>query len=267
MTNIQELINLDGRTALITGATGGLGSVIADTLAQLGATLILVDRPGAELDELSDSLRKMWKITVFSRECDLELHNQRPDLIDWVLKGVSTLDVLINNAAFVGTEHLEGWSVPFEHQTVETWNRAFEVNLTSVFHLSQQLMPLLQKSDHASVINIGSIYGSYGPDWRLYESTDMGNPAAYSSSKGGLLQFTRWLATSVAPLVRVNAISPGGIFRKQNEKFVEKYSSRTPLGRMGTEDDLRGAVAYLASDLSRYVTGQNLEVDGGWGVW
>ena len=128
-------------------------------------------------------------------------------------------------------------------------------------------MPLLQKSDHASVINIGSIYGSYGPDWRLYESTEMGNPAAYSSSKGGLLQFTRWLATSVAPLVRVNAVSPGGIYRKQNEKFVEKYSLRTPLGRMGTEDDLRGAVAYLASDLSRYVTGQNLEVDGGWGVW
>jgi NAD(P)-dependent dehydrogenase (short-subunit alcohol dehydrogenase family) len=95
----------------------------------------------------------------------------------------------------------------------------------------------------------------------------MSNPAAYGVSKGGLIQLTRWLATTIAPEVRVNAISPGGIFRNQPEAFVNRYAEKTPLGRMATEDDFRGAIAYLASDLSRYVTGQILSVEGGWGVW
>ena len=114
---------------------------------------------------------------------------------------------------------------------------------------------------------MGSIYGTYGPDWGLYRQTRMGNPAAYAASKGGLLQLTRWLATTLAPQIRVNSISPGGIYRKQPKAFVNRYNARTPLARLATEDDVRGAVAYLASDLSRYVTGQNLSVDGGWGVW
>jgi NAD(P)-dependent dehydrogenase (short-subunit alcohol dehydrogenase family) len=95
----------------------------------------------------------------------------------------------------------------------------------------------------------------------------MGNPAAYAASKGGLLQFTRWLATSVAPRVRINAISPGGIFRDQPEAFVARYVERTPLARMATEDDFRGIIAYLASDLSGYVTGPNIRINGGWGEW
>jgi len=129
------------------------------------------------------------------------------------------------------------------------------------------MAPLLRSNEGANIINIASIYGEYGPDWRLYEGTDMSNPAAYGASKGGLIQFTRWLATTIGPHVRVNAISPGGIFRNQPKKFVSRYESKTPLARMATEDDFSGAVAYLASDLSKYVTGQILSVDGGWGVW
>ena len=118
-----------------------------------------------------------------------------------------------------------------------------------------------------AIINIASIYGSYGPDWSLYEGTNMSNPSAYCASKGGLIQFTRWLATTIAPRIRVNTISPGGVFRNQQEAFVQRYEAKTPLGRMAKEDDFRGAIAYLASDLSKYVTGQNLAVDGGWGIW
>jgi hypothetical protein len=101
----------------------------------------------------------------------------------------------------------------------------------------------------------------------LYEGLNMGNPAAYSASKGGLIQLSRWLATSMAPNVRVNSISPGGLLRGQPDKFIDKYSSKTPLGRMGNEDDIRGAIGYLASDLSKYVTGENIHVDGGWSIW
>ncbi len=112
-----------------------------------------------------------------------------------------------------------------------------------------------------------SIYGMVGPDFSLYAGTSMGNPAAYAASKGGLLQLTRYLATALAPRVRVNAITPGGIVRGQPPAFIERYVAKTPLGRMATEEDFKGAIAYLASDLSRYVTGQNLVVDGGWTAW
>ncbi len=267
MTTIKELSNLTGRRALITGATGGLGKVLADTLAELGADLILVDRPGSAFDGLRENLIERWGVKVECQACDLEQQVQRTELMANLKSNGKGLNILINNAAFVGTSGLEGWAVPFEQQTVETWRRALEVNLTAIFDLCQGLTPLLKVSEGASIINIGSIYGQYGPDWSLYDGTSMSNPAAYSTSKGGLIQFTRWLATTIAPQIRVNAISPGGIFRNQPEAFVQRYESKTPLGRMAREDDFRGVIAYLASDMSKYVTGQNLSVDGGWGVW
>jgi NAD(P)-dependent dehydrogenase (short-subunit alcohol dehydrogenase family) len=206
-------------------------------------------------------------VRVEHRSCDLEQQIQRSELIKWLKSGDLGLNILINNAAFVGASELQGWAVPFEEQTVETWRRALEVNLTAVFDLCQGLTPLLKKAKGASIVNISSIYGLYGPDWSLYEGTNLSNPAAYGASKGGLIQFTRWLATTIAPHVRVNSISPGGIFRNQNEDFVMRYEKKTPLARMATEDDFSGSVSFLASDMSKYMTGQNLEIDGGWGVW
>ena len=121
--------------------------------------------------------------------------------------------------------------------------------------------------DGGSVILIASIYGLVGPDLRLYEDTLMNNPLGYGVSKGGLLQLMRYLATILAPDIRVNAISPGGVWRSQAEIFHKRYRERTPLKRMAIEEDLKGAFAYLASDLSAYVTGHNLVIDGGWTAW
>jgi NAD(P)-dependent dehydrogenase (short-subunit alcohol dehydrogenase family) len=160
-----------------------------------------------------------------------------------------------------------GWSGSLSSQSVDTWRRALEVNLTAVFDLSKGLLPLLEESKGSNIINISSIYGLQGPDWSLYEGTSMGNPAAYSASKSGLIGLTHWLATTLSPKVRVNAIAPGGIYRNQPKEFVERYSARTPLRRMATEDDFRGAISFLASDMSQYVTGHTLVVDGGWGAW
>ena len=171
------------------------------------------------------------------------------------------LDVLFNNAGMGAPP------VPLEDLDVAVWKQVVDVNLTAVFDLCQGLFPILRNAKGASIINIASIYGQYGPDWALYEGTSLSNPAAYGASKGGLIQFTRWLATTISPQVRVNAISPGGVSRNQPEAFVKRYEVKTPLRRMATEEDFRGAVAYLASDLSNYVTGQNLVVDGGWGAW
>jgi len=267
MTTIKELSNLKGRRALITGATGCLGKVMANTLAELGADLVLVDLPGSDFESLNADLTESWGAKVGLHYCDLEQQAQRTELMNCVKSSDHGLNILINNAAFGGTSDLQGWGVPFEQQTVETWRRALEVNLTAIFDLCQGLTPLLKVAEGSNIINIASIYGLYGPDWSLYEGTSMSNPAAYGASKGGLIQFTRWLATTIAPDIRVNAISPGGVFRNQPEAFVRNYEAKTPLGRMATEDDFRGSIAYLASDLSKYVTGQNILVDGGWGVW
>jgi NAD(P)-dependent dehydrogenase (short-subunit alcohol dehydrogenase family) len=265
MTTVNALMNLKGRCALITGAAGGLGKIMTQTLAELGADLVLLDRAGTSLASLADETKIDWGVDVAVRPCNLESQVERDALIATLLQE-GRLDILINNAAFVGTSGLQGWGVPFEQQSIETWRRALEVNLTAAFHLCQGLVPLLRASGHGSIINICSIYGEYGPDWGLYTGTTISNPAAYGASKGGLLQLTRWLATTMAPAVRVNAISPGGIARGQEQPFVERYEARTPLGRMATEDDFRGAVAFLASDMSAYMTGQNLLIDGGWGV-
>ena len=267
MNTLTELMDMSGRQVLITGATGSLGSVMADTLAELGANLLLVDRPNSNFEKLESELSEKWKVTIKSISCDLEVEKDRIELIEKVKSDENLIHCLINNAAFVGTSNLQGWIAPFEEQTIETWHRAIEVNLTAAFHLSQALTPSLQNAEGGNIINVTSIYGEYGPDWNLYKDTTMGNPAAYSASKGGLAQLTRWLATTIAPNVRVNAISPGGIIRNQPSQFVKRYEDRTPLGRMATEEDFRGAVAYLASDMSKYVTGQILHIDGGWGEW
>lgn len=267
MTTIAELMNLKGRQALITGAAGHIGRVIAETLAEQGADLLLIDRHGANYGSLIDEIKQNWGVDVRIFECDLELQADRDNLMESVRKVGKGLDILINNASFTGDSNLQGWATDLEGQTVETWRRALEVTLTAAFDLSKGCAPLLKQSKGGSIINISSIYGSYAPNYDLYEGTEMANPAAYGAAKGGLIQLTRWLSTTLAPQVRSNVISPGGVFRSQPQIFVDRYVARTPLKRMATEDDFRGAIAYLASDLSRYVTGQTLAVDGGWGVW
>lgn len=267
MKTLYELMDMRGRLSFITGGVGYLGKIMSETLAELGSDLILLDLNNELLDAEKNRLESNYGIKVTTIQFNLENTSEINSVVEKHLKNINKVDVLINNAAFVGTSDIQGWVTDFKNQSVDTWRRALEVNLTSAFALSQSLSDLLKNSHNGSIINISSIYGEYGPDLSLYSDTHMGNPAAYSVSKGGLNQLTRWLSTVLAPNVRVNTISPGGIYRNQPEVFCERYRERTPLGRMATEEDFKGTIAYLASDMSKYVTGQNVYVDGGWGVW
>ena len=263
MTNsLIARTRLDGRTAIVTGGAGHIGAAIARGFDELGATTIVVDSDEGRARKVAESLRngafRALDIT------DTAALRELPGLIAAEFGGV---DILVNAAALVGTSALKGWAVPFEEQAVDAWRQALEVNLTAPFVLTQAAAPFLGRTKRGTVVNIGSIYGVVGPDWRLYDDTDLANPAAYGASKGGLIQLTRWLATTLAPNVRVNVVSPGGIMRGHVDPFLERYVSRTPMRRMGTEDDLVGAVVYFASDLSAYTTGQSLVVDGGFTAW
>ena len=266
-TSVRKLLDISGRVCLITGATGYCGRSITHALSELGCDVIILDHPKSDLNQLSNEITRKYGNKVSIISCDLEKSKEIDEIPNKIKNEFDSFDILINNAAFVGDSNLKGWSTSLENQSLDTWRRAFEVNLTSCFHIIKSTKKLLEKSSHASIINIGSIYGLYGPDLSIYEGTDMNNPAAYSASKGGLLQLSRWMSTVLAPQIRVNSISPGGILRGQPPKFIESYIKKTPLKRMGTESDIVGAVIYLASDLSSWVTGQNLIVDGGWGVW
>jgi NAD(P)-dependent dehydrogenase (short-subunit alcohol dehydrogenase family) len=267
MKTVKDLQNLQNRIVLITGANGNLGRVFADSLAQLGASLVLVDHPKSDMNNLSNEIKKKWNVNVWQFKCDLKDEKSRIELIKFVSNEIGSLNCIINNAAFTGADNLIGWSCGFEEQSLETWRQAFEVNLTAVFHLSQSFTPLLRVAAGANIVNISSIYGEFAPDWSLYEGLPMGNPAAYACSKAGLMQLSRWLATTLAPEVRVNTIAPGGICRNQPDIFVQRYVKKTPMQRMASEEDFRGAITFLVTDMSAYMTGQTLFIDGGWSIW
>lgn len=254
---------LTGRTAVVTGGAGPLGRVLSDALARAGARVVVVDLDEQASAAAANDLAGDGHVAVGANLLDPQGISRVVDEVG----EVGACDILVNNAAFTGTSGVPGYAVPFDEQTDEAFAMALSLNLTAPFSLTRQLAPLLRAGGHGSVVNVSSIYGLVGPNLNLYEGTRMGNPAAYAASKGGIAQLTRYLSTVLAPEVRVNAFAPGGIARGQDEAFVERYERLTPLGRMGTEDDFRGVVTWLASDASAYVTGQVIAVDGGWTAW
>jgi NAD(P)-dependent dehydrogenase (short-subunit alcohol dehydrogenase family) len=264
--DLTELLRIDGRTAVVIGGCGHIGRAIADALAEMGASVAIVDREVGMAESVAKLISERRNTLATWHEIDLE-KDDAVGLKESVLSLHDRVDVLVHAAALVGTSGLSGWTTAFEDQSVDSWRRALEVNLTSVFSVTQAFAAALREGRRGAIVTIGSIYGAVGVDLRLYNSTGMGSPAAYAASKGGLLQLTRWLATVLAPDIRVNAVSPGGVWRQQPEEFVREYERRTPLGRLATEADIKGAVAFLASDASAYITGQNLLVDGGWTAW
>ena len=265
MRTITELINLKERCAIVTGGAGHIGLVVCETLMELGATVSVLDINKTACEERCFELNKRnYNAAAIPMPVDLSDEKETTRSILNAIEKMGGIDILVHSAAFVGTTKYPGWAVPFEHQTVKAWDEAMRVNLTSAFIMVQVAKSYLQESKGASIIFIGSIYGAVGPDNRLYEGTNMVTPAAYAASKGGLAQLSRYLGTILAPKIRVNTIISGGVWRKQPESFHNRYREKTPMRRMAVEEDLKGAVAYLASDLSAYVTGTNLIVDGGW---
>ena len=257
MRTVQQLMSLENRRALVVGGAGHIGRAAASALKELGATVAIGD------------VSEPAEATGADVFVPMDLREESPTRagLQQAVAKLGGLDILVHAAALVGTSDLKGWAEPLERQSVEAWDAALRINLTSAFILVQEARTVLGQSGHGSVIFVGSIYGALGPDYDLYEGTSMQNPVAYGASKGGLLQLTRYFSCLLAPGVRVNMLSPGGVFRGQPESFVKKYEQRTPLRRMAVEEDLKGGIAYLASDLSRYVTGQHLLVDGGWSAW
>lgn len=267
MRAVKQLMDLSGRKAIITGGAGHIALAGGQALVELGATVAVLDLDPSACSARADELSRLGPGKAIPLACDLIDEDSTRRAITETVEKMGGIDILVHCAAYVGTTQMAGWAVPFEQQTVKAWDAALRVNLTSAFVMVQEAQEALSVSGHGSVIFFGSTYGVVGPDLRLYEGTEMANPPGYAASKGGVIQLARHLSTVLAPKIRVNSISPGGVWRDQPESFHQQYVTRTPMGRMASEEDLKGAIAYLASDLSAYVTGHNLAVDGGWTAW
>lgn len=242
----SDLFSCAGMTAVVVGGSGLIGREVVAGLEQAGASVWVADV------EIPDGTRGV--------SIDIADEGSVERALDSVLASDGRLDVVVN-CAYPRTPD---WGSPLESESAASWVRNLEIQLGGCFIVSRSAAERM-KERGGSIINLGSIYGSVGPSWEMYEDTAMTMPSAYAAIKGGVVSLTRLLATSYGPSgVRCNVVSPGGVFDGQPEPFVRRYEALTPLGRMADPIDLVGAVVFLASPASAYITGQNLIVDGGW---
>jgi NAD(P)-dependent dehydrogenase (short-subunit alcohol dehydrogenase family) len=257
---ILDRFSLKGKIALVTAGSGPLfGSSISRGLAEAGATLIVASRSLERNEAFAVELRQAGH-DVHARELDICEPESIRRLHEAVIERFGRLDVLVNSALT-----RDGHAGRLEDQSPEVWSRAAAGDFSGLFLLCQLFVAGMARQGRGSIINISSIYGVVSNDPTLYEGTDMVQPPTYNFVKAGMINFTRYLACYYGKLgVRANTISPGGYFDHQPEPFLSAYCRRVPIGRMLGPDDIQGAVVFLASDASQYVTGANLMVDGGW---
>jgi len=274
--SILDRFRLDGHVAVVTGGAGLLGAEFCHTLAEAGAAVVVADIHEEAAEAVARQLNQNGA-SAFAFPLDVTRLPSTRELVAETLKRFGRLDILVNSAALdpkFDPQALARGILPgrFEDFPLEMWNQALAVNLTGVFLVTQAcVQPMLQQGK-GSIINICSTYGLNGPDQRLYvneKGERIGyKPVYYTVTKAGVLGFTRYLAAYYAGTqIRVNALTPGGVYNQHDEHFVRNYSARTILGRMAQKDEMNGALLFLASDASSYMTGANLIVDGGWTAW
>jgi NAD(P)-dependent dehydrogenase (short-subunit alcohol dehydrogenase family) len=267
MIQKNNLFDLKGKVAVITGGSGLLGIEYAEALVNHGAHVILADINEARLSDAAKALDgKGIKIEIFKG--DVSKKDSWKKLIDHTVANHSRLDVLVNNAAYTNQSKSSSYETSFLEYPEEDWDALMNVNLKGMFLGCQLAGAQMLKQGSGSIINISSLYGVVSPHHRIYPGTGIFQPVAYAVSKSGVLGLTKYLAALWAEKgIRVNSITPGGVFNHQNPTFVEKYSALSPTGTMLDKSDLSGAVVFLASDASRQCIGHNLVIDGGWTTW
>ena len=267
--SLRNQLDLGGRVVIITGAANILGPEFAAALAEYGAQSALVDVNAEACARVADQIQEDYGAKTMPIVADVSSESAVVDMVEQVQSAFGQIDVLINAAATKTANYFK----PLIEYALEDWDEVMAVNLTGMFLCTKHILPHFIERKQGNIINISSIYGVLGPDPRIYEGSryldqQINTPPIYSASKAGVVGFTRYLATTLAACnVRANCITPGGVFSGQNETFVQKYSARVPLGRMARREELRGAILYLASDASSYMTGHNLVIDGGLTAW
>lgn len=239
------------KVVVVTGGSGLIGKAILDDLKSNGAITINAEIKDVKSDEVIHEYVK----------CDVTSQRSVKEAIDQVIDKYGRIDGWVNNAY----PRTSDWGNKFEDILFESWRSNIDSQLNSVFICSQEVLKIMKAQSSGAIVNISSIYGVVGPDFSVYNGTQMTMPAAYSAIKGGVINFSRYLAAYYGPYgIRINCVSPGGIFDHQNQNFVSQYEAKVPMRRMGLPEDIAPAVGFLLSNEANYITGQNIMVDGGW---
>jgi len=274
--NVWDQFKLDGRVIIITGGAGLLGREYAHALAQAGAHVVVVDINGEGVTQVAASVTQKTGVRALGIQVDVSDKTAITTMVQRTIAEFDCIDGLVNNAAidpkFEG-ERAKEHTTLFEEYPLELWNQSLAVNLTGMFLCTQAVAPAMLIRGRGSIVNISSIYGLVGPDQRLYERDDpqapkLYKPVDYVVAKSAVMGLTRYLAAYWKDKgIRVNTLTLGAVFNQHEEEFVRRYSARTPLGRMADKFEYCGALLFLLSDASSYMTGSNLVVDGGWTAW
>jgi len=273
MNKIQDKFNLSGRTAIVTGGTGLLGKEFCRTLAEAGAHVFVADIEAGKAEDYARELRNQKYMADY---CAVNVTDTQSvnKMVDKAVQLTGRVDILVNSAAMdpkFDASNANQQNGGFEDFPVDMWRSALDVNLTGMFLCCQAAAKQMAKNGIGSIINICSTYGLVGPDNRIYDKPGQPKrvkPVYYSVTKAGVLGLTHYLATYYAGTqIRTNALTPGGVYNDHDETFTRNYSARTVLGRMARRDEMNGALLFLASEASSYMTGSNLVVDGGWTAW
>lgn len=273
MGKFTELRNLTGKVAVVTGGAGILGSQCVEALADSGASVAVVDINSEAAKDLAAHITEQFGVKTVGIQCDLSDEDSIREMAKKVQVDLGQIDILHNNAASKGS-NIDNMFEPLETFSMNTWREVMDVNLDGMFMVAREVGTQMAKRGKGSIIQTASIYGAtMGPDQRIYEGSEYGGrsintPPVYSASKAGVHGLTLYLATYWgARGVRVNTLTPGGIFSGQNEVFNTRYSARVPMARMAEAFEVASGMLFLASDASSYITGQNLHVDGGLSAW
>ena len=270
---ISKLFDLEGRNIVITGASGLLGSQYANILSSAGANIILLDIDTTKNEKLKSALVKKYKNKISAYTLDISNQTEVNKTSKKIIKDFKKIDGLINNAAYTtkgAKEKSDNAFGTFENFPIDIWQKSLDINLSGVFFCSQAFGKIMAKQGKGVIVNIASTYGLVGADQRIYGKSGLNLPISYAATKGAIVNFTRYLAAYWhGKNIRVNTLSPGGVMDKtyQEKSFIKKYSEKTILGRMANKDEYNGAMLFLISDASSYMTGANLVVDGGWTSW
>jgi len=278
--DIMQKFNLTGKVAIVTGGPGLLGREFCRTLAEAGAAVAVADIDADGVNAVATHLIESG-YHALGVATDVTQPESVHALVQETLSTFGRLDILVNSAALdpkFDPEAIEQMakkgsvSGAFENYPLDSWKAALDVNLTGMFLCCQAAVaPMLAQGKKGSIINICSTYGLVAPDQRIYQRDGIQSsykPVYYSVTKAGVLGLTRYLSAYYAGTeIRVNALTPGGLFNNHDEVFLKAYTARTVMGRMANKDEMNGALLYLASDASSYMTGSNLVVDGGWTAW
>ena len=267
----NRLFDLKGRVIVLTGSAGVLGTEYANTLSAAGANCILVDINDGANKKLEKTLARKYSTRPMAYSADISDAREIKKLSGAVLKKYKRVDGLVNNAVLNHTVLQTKSGTPkFENFPLEYWEQSILSNQTSVFICCREFGAIMAKRKKGVIVNISSTYGLVGPDQRIYGKSKINAPVSYAATKGSIINMTRYLAAYWHKQnVRVNTLSPGGVENRkyQSKEFIRKYSEKTMLGRMAKKSEYNGALLFLVSDASSYMTGSNLIVDGGWTAW